>query len=63
MKQQNQTFDVTCWGSGTLYVNFCMWMIWLKLAFLFLELAPSSDENSFLNVGTGIDLSIRELAK
>ena len=69
----NADKSVTCWGTGTPLREFlhaddlgeaCVFALenWSSLS----EDAPRDDEGNplaFLNVGTGIDLSIRELAE
>ena len=71
-KMSNDT-QVSCWGSGTPFREFlhaddlgeaCVFALenWTALS----DCAPKDNEGNplgFLNVGTGIDLSIRELAE
>ena len=71
--KQNAAESVTCWGTGTPLREFlhaddlgeaCVFTLenWSALS----DDAPRADEGeplAFLNVGTGIDLSIRELAE
>ena len=71
--QSKRTESVSCWGTGTPLREFlhaddlgeaCVFALenWSALS----EEAPRDDEGkplAFLNVGTGIDLSIRELAE
>ena len=62
VSQNQQT--VTCWGTGTplrefLYVD----DLGEASVFALENWKPEADEPIFLNVGTGLDLSIRELAE
>ena len=73
MRQKSGAASVTCWGTGTPLREFlhaddlgeaCVYALehWSALN----EDAPQDDEGNplaFLNVGTGIDLSISELAQ
>ena len=51
---------VTCWGTGTLAVSSCMWMILLMHVSLPWRTIV---QQKLLNVGSGEDVSIKELAE
>jgi len=56
--------SVTCWGSGTPLREFLhVDDLGEACVFALEHWQPSSEELQFLNVGTGVDLSIRELAE
>ena len=60
---ESQANSVTCWGSGSPLREFLHVDDLAAACVLVLEKwNPNVDEVSFLNVGTGLDLSIRELA-
>ena len=60
---ESQANSVTCWGSGSPWREFLHVDDLAAACVLVLEKwNPNVDEVSFLNVGTGLDLSIRELA-
>ena len=63
---------VKCWGSGKPKRSSCMLMIWLKHVFLhwkigiqiiYTPLLMNGEPLTWLNVGTGIDISIKKLAE
>ena len=55
--------SVTCWGTGSPLREFLhVDDLGEACVFALKEWAPKPDEPSFLNVGTGMDLSIRDLA-
>ena len=61
---QNNAPSVTCWGSGTprrefLHVD----DLGEACVFALENFQPGAEEMQFLNVGTGVDLSIKELAE
>ena len=61
---ESKSASVTCWGSGTPLREFLhVDDLGEACVFVLENWHPQPDENSFLNVGTGIDLSIRELAE
>ena len=56
--------SVTCWGSGTPLREFLhVDDLGEACVFVLQQWQPQVDEPNFLNVGTGLDLSIRELAE
>ena len=61
---KNNAKSVTCWGSGKPYREFLHADdLGEACVFALTHWQPSHDEPSFLNVGTGVDLSIRNLAE
>ena len=61
---KNNEKSVTCWGSGKPYREFLHADdLGEACVFALAHWQPSHDEPSFLNVGTGVDLSIRKLAE
>jgi GDP-L-fucose synthase len=61
--KESDTSVVTCWGSGSPRREFLHVDDLADAALFCLERwQPGPEENQFLNVGTGMDLSIRELA-
>ena len=56
--------SVTCWGTGTPMREFLhVDDLGQACVFALEHWQPGSDEQQFLNVGTGVDLTIRELAE
>jgi GDP-L-fucose synthase len=56
--------SVTCWGSGTPLREFLhVEDLGEACVFALEQWQPGPDEQQFLNVGTGVDLTIRELAE
>ena len=61
---QHRTPTVTCWGTGTPLREFLhVDDLGEACVFALQQWQPGPGDPSFLNVGTGIDLSIRELAE
>ena len=61
---RNKSKSVTCWGSGKPFREFLHADdLGEACVFALAHWRPNHDEPSFLNVGTGIDLSIQKLAE
>lgn len=61
---QHSTPTVTCWGTGTPLREFLhVDDLGEACVFALERWQPQADDPAFLNVGTGLDLSIRELAE
>tara|TARA_B100000212_G_scaffold120769_1_gene90424 strand:- start:12695 stop:13657 length:963 start_codon:yes stop_codon:yes gene_type:complete len=61
---QNNCDNVTCWGSGSPMREFLhVDDLGDACVFVLEKWRPSIDEIQYLNVGTGVDLSIKELAE
>ena len=64
MRQPNRTLSVTCWGTGTPLREFLhVDDLGEACVFALERWQPAAENPSFLNVGTGLDVTIRTLAE
>jgi len=63
MEKGGQNTTVTLWGSGTPYREFLFTEDLADACVFLMERYSAKDIGEFVNIGTGTDLTIRELAE